>query len=104
MVKIRTLKYHITFFCLIIFLPLSLNAANVNFSKNVEDNKARNLTQDVQLMLIEIGYDPGIPDGYGGSRTEAAIRSFQRDSDLETDGRIGSKTIKALKKALASDN
>jgi len=104
MAKTKKFKYRLLYFCAIILLPLSLNAANLSFSKNVKDNETRNLMQDVQLMLIEIGYDPGIPDGHSGLRTEAAIRSFQRDADLETDGKVGAKTLRALKKALASDN
>ena len=89
---------------ILISIPLAVNAANLSFSKNVKENKPRNLIQNVQRMLIEIGYDPGIPDGYSGLRTEAAIRSFQRDANLETDGKIGKKTLKALKKAYVSDN
>jgi len=93
------------FLCCILFvIPLSANAANLTFSKNVKDNKARNLIQHTQIMLIEIGYDPGLPDGYNGLRTEAALRSFQRDYKLETNGKLGNATIKALKKAYTSDN
>lgn len=103
--NISTLKQILFFLCCIMLvIPLSLNAANLTFSKNVKDNKVRNLVQDVQIMLIEIGYDPGLPDGYNGLRTEAALRSFQRDFNLETNGKMGKATIKALKKAYASDN
>jgi len=90
--------------CIMLVIPLSLNAANLTFSKNVKENKARNLVQNVQIMLIEIGYDPGLPDGYNGLRTESALRSFQRDHNLETNGKMGKATVKALKKAYASDN
>jgi len=103
--NLSTRKQMLLFLCCIMLtIPLSLNAANLTFSKNVKDNKVRNLVQDVQIMLIEIGYDPGLPDGYNGLRTEAALRSFQRDNNLETNGKMGKATVKALKKAYASDN
>jgi len=90
--------------CLFLVLPLAVNAANLTFSKNVKDNKARNLIQNVQIMLIEIGYDPGLPDGYDGLRTRAALQSFQRDNNLDTNGKMEKATVKALRKAYASDN
>jgi len=103
--KLSAIKQMLFFLCCIMLLiPLTINAANLTFSKNVKDNKARNLVQEVQIMLIEVGYDPGLPDGYNGLRTEAALRSFQRDNNLETNGKMGKATVKALKKAYASDN
>ncbi len=41
----------------------------------------------IQAGLTNLGYDPGPIDGAMGSRTEAAIRAYQRDNKLLVDGR-----------------
>lgn len=41
----------------------------------------------VQGALARLGYDPGPVDGAMGPKTEAAIRSYQRDHNLLVDGR-----------------
>ncbi|MGH3517032.1 MAG: N-acetylmuramoyl-L-alanine amidase [Haloechinothrix sp.] len=50
----------------------------------------------LQERLTELGYDSGRPDGVFGSHTEHALRSFQRDYGLVTDGICGAATIRAL--------
>lgn len=49
-----------------------------------------------QKKLIEMGHDPGAPDGINGARTEAAIRDFQRDNKLPLTGKLDSATLRAL--------
>jgi osmotically inducible lipoprotein OsmB len=41
----------------------------------------------VQAGLSKLGYDPGSIDGAMGSKTESAIRAYQRDHGLLVDGR-----------------
>lgn len=41
----------------------------------------------IQLLLAELGYEPGRVDGVMGPRTEAAIRAFQRDRNIPEDGK-----------------
>ncbi len=41
----------------------------------------------VQSGLSRLDYDPGPVDGVMGSRTDAAIRNYQRDHNLLVDGR-----------------
>ncbi len=41
----------------------------------------------VQSGLSRLGYDPGPVDGVMGSKTDAAIRNYQRDQKLLVDGR-----------------
>ncbi len=47
---------------------------------------------DKQEWLKALGYDPGPIDGAFGRRTEAAIRTFQRDAGLKADGVWGPQT------------
>ena len=58
-----------------------------------------NLTKDVQIMLTELGYDPGPADGLMGRRTRAAIRTYQLHSDLPVTG----APSQSLRSALATD-
>lgn len=42
----------------------------------------------IQSDLVELGYDPGLPDGIAGPLTTEAIKAYQKDAGLEPDGRI----------------
>jgi S1-C subfamily serine protease len=50
----------------------------------------------VQEVLGLLGYDAGPADGTLGPKTEAAIRSFQRDIGLPADGQVSGELIAAL--------
>lgn len=51
----------------------------------------------LQERLLELGYDAGRPDGVFGRETEEALRSFQRDYGLNSDGICGPGTLRALR-------
>lgn len=53
-------------------------------------------TLDIQRRLLELGYNPGEPDGVRGRNTIAAVMRFQTAMYLEPDGVVGEKTLKAL--------
>ena len=60
--------------------------------------------KELQKNLIKLGYSCG---GYGadgeyGLATENAVRKFQRDNKLTSDGIAGEKTLAAIKKAINS--
>lgn len=50
----------------------------------------------IQQKLSNWGYYSGSIDGIFGSRTEAAVLSFQRKNGLTADGIVGKQTLKAL--------
>ena len=50
----------------------------------------------IQQRLKEWGYYTGDVDGVYGRRTYSAVVAFQRKNGLSADGRVGSKTAKAL--------
>ena len=52
----------------------------------------------LQTLLIQRGYDlnPYGADGKFGDKTLAAVKAFQRDNDLPSDGVVGSQTWGAL--------
>lgn len=66
--------------------------------------------REIQTRLKSWGYYTGSVDGIYGSRTEAAVRYFQKVNGLAVDGLAGDKTLAALgiyekqqSKASASD-
>ena len=52
--------------------------------------------QEIQRRLKSWGYYDGAVDGIFGSRTEKAVRWFQRRNGLTVDGKVGSQTLAAL--------
>lgn len=46
------------------------------------------VTKQVQRLLAHRGYDPGPADGLPGKRTKRAIREFQKDQGIETNGEL----------------
>ena len=57
---------------------------------------SRNTVKKVQKRLNRLGYACGTPDGVMGSKTKKALKKFQEDHELEADGIIGRKTLRAL--------
>ncbi|MCR5664435.1 MAG: spore cortex-lytic enzyme [Oscillospiraceae bacterium] len=51
---------------------------------------------EIQKRLKNWGYYDGAVDGVFGSRTEAAVRWFQRKNGLNADGQVGPQTLAAL--------
>ena len=51
---------------------------------------------ELQHRLQELGFDAGRADGIFGTRTEFAVREFQRNVGLASDGTCGPSTLKAL--------
>jgi N-acetylmuramoyl-L-alanine amidase len=51
---------------------------------------------DLQNRLMSLGFDPGSLDGAYGTRTELAVRAFQRESGLAADGVCGPQTFAAF--------
>jgi peptidoglycan hydrolase-like protein with peptidoglycan-binding domain len=51
----------------------------------------------LQRILLELGFDAGVPDGVFGAGTETAVRSFQQSQiGLTADGRADEVTINVL--------
>jgi N-acetylmuramoyl-L-alanine amidase len=52
---------------------------------------------DLQRQLLEMGYASGRADGFFGPVTGSALRSFQRDLGLLSDGVCGPDTLRSLR-------
>ena len=87
--------------------PSSISARKSDSSRNSSDVPDKNNKNDiirvpvrastVQKALKEAGYYTGQIDGKVGQQTIKAIREFQRDHGLKTDGIVGQNTWKELK-------
>ena len=51
-----------------------------------------------QMLLGELGYDPGEADGLMGKKTRNAILRFQRKNDIRVDGKVSAQLIAMLRK------
>jgi hypothetical protein len=56
-------------------------------------------TRTAQLILAELGYDPGRPDGTLGPRTRAAIIHFQTQAGMRPDGQVSDALLIQLSRA-----
>ncbi|MBR3333989.1 MAG: peptidoglycan-binding protein [Clostridia bacterium] len=60
--------------------------------------------RELQQALIDLGYLKGAADGIFGSKTEAAVRKFQKDYRLSVDGLAGRNTRSMILKQSQSRN
>lgn len=56
---------------------------------------------NIQRALHREGYNAGPIDGVYGHRTRAAMTAFQYDRDLQGEGNVTARTLKALKVSVA---
>jgi N-acetylmuramoyl-L-alanine amidase len=54
--------------------------------------------RELQRKLNALGFDSGKEDGFHGPRTDAALRSFQRNVGDEPDGIVGPHTLSVLRR------
>lgn len=63
--------------------------------------KTSNMVAATQANLARLGYEPGPIDGRYGSKTGSAIRQFQRDQGLPTDGKLTGQVALDIEKQAA---
>ncbi|MGM0779469.1 MAG: S41 family peptidase [Bacillota bacterium] len=67
--------------------------------KPLEIDMNNEMVKNAQGILAGLGYAPGRTDGYFNDSTEAAVKVFQQQKELEATGRIDKKTAAALEQA-----
>jgi len=74
--------------------------SQISKTKNQQILRVPVTPQKVQIALQNAGYYNGAIDGKLGSGSKKAIKDFQKDHDLESDGIVGKKTWAELKNYL----
>ena len=64
--------------------------------QQIKSGSRGELVELVQLMLHEKGYSCGSADGIFGTKTESAVRSYQKAKGLSVDGIVGTNTYAKL--------
>lgn len=80
----------------ILALIAVFSAAGHAEAKNIVKGDTAQNIRTVQQRLYNLGYYTYKVDGIWGSRTNAAVKKFQKDYGLVADGIVGAKTEKAL--------
>ena len=74
------------------FVEIKLGSRTLKKGINGKDVK------ELQIFLINLGYNPGTADGKFGDKTFNAVQAFQQDNELIIDGIFGPKSFEVLKK------
>lgn len=87
--------------CLVLAIVFALNIAAITLVTGAEAASLKRgatgqQVSQVQTILKNQGFYNGAIDGKFGSATEAAVKAFQRDRGLTPDGKVGTRTLKAL--------
>ena len=82
-------------FLLSLCLLLSLGSGGEVFALSKRGSTGNEVRQ-IQTRLKNWGYYDGNIDGIYGSKTEAAVKSFQRKNGLKADGIAGKQTLAAM--------
>ena len=82
-------------FCLFLLMCLSITIF-FKAPDGVGQDYSPYIVEKVQRILTQKGYKPGKIDGVWGSKTEAAVRAFQKDHRLTVTGRLDERTKKVL--------
>jgi len=69
-------------------------------SRFIGEVKSRPNVKQIQIALSNAGYNPGRQDGRMGPKTVEAIKAFQSSNNLPADGKVGKKTWGLLKEYL----
>ena len=80
-------------FALNIFIIALAQSASADLYKK---GSSGDTVTEIQTRLKNWGYYSGSVDGVYGSRTEEAVRWFQRKNGLTADGQVGNQTLAAL--------
>ena len=74
--------------------------ANVEEPAHLRAARAREAVNEVQMLLVKLGYEIGNADGVAGSRTRAAISKFQLRDGMQVSGEVSDELVARLKNSV----
>ena len=93
MKKMHLLKRLLAWICLgILLFALPSPPARAYEASTLHNGSRGDDVRELQQALIDLGYLNGTADGVFGTRTENAVRAFQKKNRLDVDGLAGIKT------------
>lgn len=82
--------------CLEFTVGMGTELIDFECASEAVDNQ-KQLVKEIQILLNELGFNVGAPDGIPGSRTKNAIKKFEKDNGYETTGQISVSLLAKLK-------
>jgi len=76
--------------------PNPSTTPSINITSTLRRGSKGSEVKALQQYLNQLGYNCGTPDGIFGTKTEAAVKAFQKAKGLTADGIVGPKTRAAL--------
>jgi lipoprotein-anchoring transpeptidase ErfK/SrfK len=76
--------------------PASVNGANYEKSAGSSSKEPDAIVVKLQIMLDQAHFSPGVIDGRMGDNTVYALREFEKQSGLASDGRLDQEVWNAL--------
>jgi peptidoglycan hydrolase-like protein with peptidoglycan-binding domain len=76
--------------------PASQVSENSSMGSSGAQSQSRDTVKQVQEKLSQQGQDPGPADGILGAKTQAALKDFQQQKNLQPSGKIDQQTLAAL--------
>jgi len=74
----------------------ALGIYSVSSSAVYKIGSTGDMVRQIQIRLINSGFMTGSADGVYGNKTAVAVRDFQRENDLKSDGIVGVETLALL--------
>lgn len=81
--------------------PVYSQAGLTSIYQTLQKGDRGNDVADLQRRLNSLGYSAGEPDGVFGTRTQTAVKQFQKDNGINATGNVSFVTLKALFPELA---
>ena len=69
------------------------------YKRSSESTYRSKIVTEAQQLLKKLGYNTGKDDGILGKKTETAIRTFQKDHNIEINGKVDKYTLMTLRNA-----
>lgn len=87
--------------CLLLAVVFALNIAAITLIQRADaasykKGSSGSVVTQIQQVLKNQGFYQGTVDSVFGSKTEAAVKSFQKSYGLTVDGKVGTQTLKAM--------
>jgi peptidoglycan hydrolase-like protein with peptidoglycan-binding domain len=79
-------------------------AEAAGFTASTGEAQGDETVRQIQMKLAELGYEPGMADGFPGEKTREAISNFERDRGLPQTGEANPKILAEIERLAGAAN